>query len=107
MALERTAPLESGEVPLGRMLPILVDEIAPEEELKLANPLAPKESEILRHAASGCRQTIALPPSLVATLAALPAGARPELVATRIWFEHARGRLVLHIGDVEAGRLDE
>jgi hypothetical protein len=53
------------------------------------------------------RQTIALPPSLAPTLAALPAGARPELVATRIWFEHARGRLVLHIGDVEAGRLDE
>jgi predicted acylesterase/phospholipase RssA len=37
---------------------ITVDEIAPEEELRLENTLHPTETEILTHIASGCRQTL-------------------------------------------------
>lgn len=61
LALERAAPREEVEGCTTRRgaLPVLVDEIAPEDELKLENSLIPKESDLLRHAASGCRQTLA------------------------------------------------
>jgi predicted acylesterase/phospholipase RssA len=39
---------------------ITVDEIAPEEELTLANTLQPTETEILTHIASGCRQSLSV-----------------------------------------------
>jgi hypothetical protein len=52
-------------------------------------------------------QTIALPPTVAAMLAALPVDARPDLIATRVWFERKRGQFLLHLGDVEAGSLDE
>lgn len=52
-------------------------------------------------------QTITLPPDLATELAALPSDARLEVVATRVWFERKRGQFLLHLGDVEAGRLDE
>jgi predicted acylesterase/phospholipase RssA len=60
IALEQAAPKTGGEEGRGRgALPVLVDEIAPEDELKLDNSLMPKESDLLRHAAAGCRQTLA------------------------------------------------
>jgi len=43
-----------------RMLPILIDEIAPAEDSRIANPLKPAESELLRQAAAGCRATMAV-----------------------------------------------
>ncbi len=39
---------------------ITVDEIAPEVELTLENTLQPKETEILTHIATGCRQTLSV-----------------------------------------------
>ena len=53
-------PAEDPEKPGQRMLPILIDEIAPVEDLNVANPLRPAESELLRQAAAGCRATMAV-----------------------------------------------
>ena len=50
------------------ILPIVVDELAPADDLKFENALEPKEKEILSHAAQGCRRTLAtLYPKAVAS----------------------------------------
>lgn len=54
LATKRTEPGQR------RMLPVLIDEIGPEQDLKVDNVLRPEESELLRHAAAGCRATLAV-----------------------------------------------
>lgn len=53
------------------------------------------------------QQTIALSPAVASHLTALAPADWPDLIASRVWFERKRGKLLLHLGDVEAGRFDE
>jgi hypothetical protein len=56
--IERVLRAATGKVSSADVDTITVDEIAPEEELTLANTLQPTETEILTHIASGCRQSL-------------------------------------------------
>ncbi len=56
--IERVLRAATGKVSSPDVDTITVDEIAPEEELTLANTLQPTETEILTHIASGCRQSL-------------------------------------------------
>ena len=58
--LERVLRAATGNVSSPDVDTITVDEIAPEEELTLANTLQPTETEILTHIASGCRQSLSV-----------------------------------------------
>jgi len=58
--LERVLRAATGKVSSPDVDTITVDEIAPEEELTLANTLQPTETEILTHIAAGCRQSLSV-----------------------------------------------
>jgi len=58
--LERVLRAATGKVNSPEVNTITVEEIAPEEELTLANTLQPTETEILTHIAAGCRQTLSV-----------------------------------------------
>jgi predicted acylesterase/phospholipase RssA len=58
--LERVLRAATGDVSSPDVDTITVEEIAPEEELTLANTLQPTETEILTHIAAGCRQTLSV-----------------------------------------------
>jgi predicted acylesterase/phospholipase RssA len=58
--MERVLRAATGKVSSPDVHTITVDEIAPEEELTLANTLQPTETEILTHIASGCRQSLSV-----------------------------------------------
>jgi predicted acylesterase/phospholipase RssA len=58
--LERTLQECTGIPTVPEIQTITVDEIAPEDDLRLDNQLKPTETEILTHIASGCRQTLSV-----------------------------------------------
>lgn len=58
--IERVLRAATGKVSSTDVHTITVDEIAPDEELTLANTLQPTETEILTHIATGCRQTLSV-----------------------------------------------
>jgi predicted acylesterase/phospholipase RssA len=58
--IERVLRAATGKVSSADVHTITVDEIAPEEELTLANTLQPTETEILTHIAAGCRQSLSV-----------------------------------------------
>jgi len=58
--IEQVLRMATGKVSSPDVHTITVDEIAPEEELTLANTLQPTETEILTHIAAGCRQSLSV-----------------------------------------------
>jgi predicted acylesterase/phospholipase RssA len=58
--IERVLRTATGKVSSPDVDTITVDEIAPDEELTLANTLQPTETEILTHIATGCRQSLSV-----------------------------------------------
>ncbi len=58
--IERTLQECTGHATEPPVATINVDEIAPEEDLKVANRLKPTETEMLCHIAAGCRKTLSV-----------------------------------------------
>jgi predicted acylesterase/phospholipase RssA len=58
--IERVLRTATGSVSSPDVQTIRVDEIAPDQELTLANTLQPTETEILTHIAAGCRQSLSV-----------------------------------------------
>ncbi len=58
--IELTLRQCTGHETIPRVETINVDEIAPDDDLKLANQLKPTETETLCHIAAGCRQTLSV-----------------------------------------------
>jgi predicted acylesterase/phospholipase RssA len=58
--IERVLRMATGKVSSPDVNTITVDEIAPEDELRLDNTLQPTETEILTHIAAGCRQSLSV-----------------------------------------------
>ena len=51
-------PQASDQMKNGKLFPIFVDEIAPEQDLSFRNPINPTRAEVLQVVAEGCRQTL-------------------------------------------------